>query len=162
MRCVRVRFSPFLPYEILLTLARAISLHSAPASRKSTQSRSGPQTPSQLWMSNSRPRRITREKFEGRPPLPGLERGPTHWNCANLNLCGFPFRRTCEGSSSHRYVVDGLGASVVAGHDILGIRREAVLRDVQSFDLAFGRNAQAEDGLRPIHQGERRYEGCDR
>src|ERR1700733_5496020 len=110
-------------------------------------------------MSNSRPRRITREKFEGRPPLPGLEGGPTHWNCASLKLCGFPFRWTCEGAPPHRYGCDGLGASVVAGHDILGICREAVLGEVEPFDLAFGRNAQAEDGLGSVHQRERCYEG---
>lgn len=38
---------------------------------------------------------------------------------------------------SNRHVVDRLGTSVFAGHNVLGISGEAVLAQIESFDLAF-------------------------
>src|SRR5579863_1433727 len=64
-----------------------------------------------------------------------------------------------EGAPSDRYLVDGLRGPVVAGDNVFGIGGESVFVQIQTFDLALGRNAEPEGVFDGVHESHRNDKG---
>src|ERR1700735_1960979 len=82
---------------------------------------------------------------------------------SSLRLGDLPLLvRASERTPSNRYFVDRLGRTIVAGHHVFRICRESVFVNIQTLDLALGRDSQSKRVLDAVHQDHRHDEGRDR